>query len=413
MNKAYIVVGLGFGDEGKGATVDYICDKTNIDLVVRFSGGSQCTHNVIVDGKKHTFAQWGSGTLRGIPTYLGPEVVINPPAMEKEAKCLSELGIINPKRLLMVDPSCLVTTRYHRLINQIKELRDQHGSCAHGIGQVKEYYLKYGMDSLFAEDLYNKELTKIKCKLLRDRSINWVEYYDNGWNTKQQILINRIFNDPINEIVDELTGLINLETIDLTEYNNIVFEGTQGILLDERFGFHPHTTWSTVTNKHALEIVDGLPFEIINIGCIRSYMTRHGNGPFPTKIGDFNDPGNEYNEWQGQIKWGDLDLVLLRYAIECNGGIDYLSVSHLDQMMSNRVCVGYKFADHEFNLEPQLIPSLDYQQGVGITLKDIDKEYVRVENDEELIGLIEKELGKVLIKGYGPSSDDRVRFFNL
>ena len=139
MKRAYIVLGLGFGDEGKGSCVDAVCRREKVDLVVRFSGGSNCLHTVVEpSGRSHAFSQWGSGTLAGVPTYLGPHVIINPPAMVREAGHLKEVGVDGVWGLLSVNPDCLVTTRYHRLSNQISELlrgNDRHGSCGHGIGE--------------------------------------------------------------------------------------------------------------------------------------------------------------------------------------------------------------------------------------------------------------------------------------
>src|SRR3954467_12593942 len=98
MKRAILTVGLGFGDEGKGATVDYLTRRLDADLVVRYCGGSQAGHNVeLPDGRRHTFAQFGAGTLArpGTRTYLGPAVVIDPPALAREAQHLAELGVAN------------------------------------------------------------------------------------------------------------------------------------------------------------------------------------------------------------------------------------------------------------------------------------------------------------------------------
>src|SRR5437764_3581458 len=116
MKRAVITVGLGFGDEGKGATVDYLTRKLEADLVVRYCGGCQAGHNVqLPDGRRHTFSQFGAGTLAGARTYLGPNVVIDPPAARREAAHLSEMGVDDPAGLLTVHPRCLVTTPWHKV----------------------------------------------------------------------------------------------------------------------------------------------------------------------------------------------------------------------------------------------------------------------------------------------------------
>src|ERR1700757_694187 len=103
MKRAIITVGLGFGDEGKGATVDYLTRKLEADLVVRYCGGSQAGHNVqLRDGRRHTFSQFGAGTLADVParTYLGPNMIIDPPALAREAEHLAQLGVADPGRLI-------------------------------------------------------------------------------------------------------------------------------------------------------------------------------------------------------------------------------------------------------------------------------------------------------------------------
>ena len=123
MKRAIIVQGLGFGDEGKGATVDFLAREFAADLVVRYCGGSQAAHNVVLpDGRRHVFAQFGSGTLAGAATYLGEQMIINPPAMHAEARHLRELTGDDPFAKLLVHPRSLVSTVYHQQLNRLREL---------------------------------------------------------------------------------------------------------------------------------------------------------------------------------------------------------------------------------------------------------------------------------------------------
>src|SRR5919106_5585890 len=111
MKTAIITVGLGFGDEGKGATVDFLCRRHQADLVVRYSGGSQAGHNVeLPDGRRHTFGQFGAGTLAGVPTYLGPRMIISPATLVPEAEHLRSLGVEQPLAMISAHPGCLVST---------------------------------------------------------------------------------------------------------------------------------------------------------------------------------------------------------------------------------------------------------------------------------------------------------------
>src|SRR5262249_39044081 len=154
-----ITVGLGFGDEGKGATVDVLCRHLGASLVVRYSGGSQSGHNVeLPDGRRHTFAQFGAGTLAGVPAYLGPAMILNPSALPREADHLRSLGVAAPYALLTIHPRCLISTFWHQAVNQLRELARgdaRHGSCGHGIGETRAYWLRYGDDAVFARDLHD------------------------------------------------------------------------------------------------------------------------------------------------------------------------------------------------------------------------------------------------------------------
>ncbi len=146
MKRAIITVGVGFGDEGKGAMVDFLAREFKADLVIRYCGGRQAGHNVqLPDGRRHTFSQFGAGTLAGDSrrhrTYLGPNVVIDPPAFVREAEHLTELGVSAPTQLLTVHPRCLVATFWHRTLNRLREMsrgEDKHGSCGQGIGEARQ-----------------------------------------------------------------------------------------------------------------------------------------------------------------------------------------------------------------------------------------------------------------------------------
>src|SRR5207249_3575598 len=116
-----------------------------------------------------------------------------------------------------------------------------------------------------------------------------------------------------------------------------IFEGAQGVLLDEYRGFHPHTTWSTVTAHHAWELVCQMKADVVTLlGITRAYATRHGDGPFPTYSAELtsrlHDSGNPWNPWQGGMRCGWLDLALLRYAAAVVGPLDGIVVNHLDQI---------------------------------------------------------------------------------
>jgi adenylosuccinate synthase len=420
MKRAIVTVGLGFGDEGKGATVDYLCRRLAADLVIRYSGGSQAGHNVeLPDGRRHTFSQFGAGTLTGVPTYLGSQVIIHPRALIREADHLRELGVVDPHAMLDIHPRCLVSTYYHQTMNQLRELSRgaaRHGSCGHGIGETRSYWLRYGDDSIFAEDLHDRAVLRDKLALMRQRLfIDLQEFVDSvPSDALREYDLFGIASAGVAEGLLEVGALIQTRDT-IPDCTTAIFEGAQGVLLDEWYGFHPHTTWSTVTPHHALEMAsESGAEELCVLGIVRAYMTRHGEGPFPTYDESLtqriNDEGNPWNRWQGNIRAGWLDLPLLRYAVRACGGIDSLAVSCLDHLdwEEARVCVRHDNAE-DLPLPPG--PGLKHQERLTERLRLATPGYVSADRDA-LLGLLSR-IAPVAIVAGGPTYADRVSDFAL
>lgn len=418
MTKAIITVGMGFGDEGKGATVDYLCSKGAVGLVVRYSGGYQAGHNIeTTNGIHHCFSQFGSGTFHGVPTYLGPKVIISLTALEKEWETLKVKGVFEPERRLIINSKCLVSTIYHRRMNQLRELSQKHGSCGMGIGEARSYELAYGNDAIRLEDVWKRNVLKDKLELLRNRFL-----------IESQKFIDRVPADKAAEFTLDINtsieanklleirkkiGFISWDSNELPIHpQKVVFEAAQGILLDEWVGFHPYTTWSDVTPRHALEICEANNItDITTLGIVRSTTTRHGNGPLPTYSDDltnrFPDKANPHNQWQGHFRVGHFDLPLFSYAVNAVGKLDGIVVNHLDQKVS-KICTRY--LDPNYNLKYNG-PNLNHQEKLGYALKEVE-EYSR--SLVNLASFSEKEfldiLGSfapVVITGRGPRATDR------
>jgi adenylosuccinate synthase len=377
MRRAVIVQGLGFGDEGKGATVDFLTRELGADLVVRYCGGSQAGHNVVLpDGRRHGFSQFGAGTLAGAATYLGEQMIINLPAMHKEAQHLLEMSGEDPFLKLLVHPRALVSTVYHQQLNRLRELargENRHGSCGHGVGETRNYWLKHGQDAVFAADLKDRAILGGKLELLRQRVLLEAQEFVDRVAEEERWRLS-VFMEPAHQIAAELRQLAGPLAMDASvpACTTAIFEGAQGVLLDEWRGFHPHTTWSTVTLHHALALVDESDAEeVCTLGITRAYMTRHGAGPLPTWSRDLDarlrDPGNPANAWQGMLRRGWPDLVLLRYALETAGGpLDGLVVNCLDDLAeaTTYVCTGYRLQDGQTieRLPSAAAPALAFQQ---------------------------------------------------
>ena len=399
MRRGIITVGLGFGDEAKGATVDFLCRQLKADLVVRYSGGSQCGHNVqLPDGFTHTFSQFGAGTLAGVDTYLGEQVIINLPALHKEAEHLQQKLPVRPLSYLTFHPKCLVSTVYHQMLNQVKSA-GKFDTCGHGIGETRSYWLKHGMDAIFAEDLKNKSTLKHKMELLRQRSYTELGSAINSISSRHEA--HRLWDLGSDLALDEHVPMVD----------TVIFEGSQGVLLDEWYGFHPYTTWSTVTPYHALEMVeDQLGLEDVKVlGVTRTYATRHGKGPLPTYSEQltekFRDPNNPTNEWQGDLRCGYLDLPLLKYAADickdsCGRGVDGLVVNHLDQVDRNTMVYdgGWWW--------PPPSPNLKLSDRMAVSLMLVSKLSIIGVDVQELKDLL-SQIAPIMIEGSGPTHKDR------
>ncbi|MBW4718378.1 adenylosuccinate synthetase [Saccharothrix obliqua] len=335
-----VVVGLGFGDEGKGAVVDALCADGSVSAVVRFNGGAQAAHNVVAGGRHHTFSQFGSGTLAGVPTVLSRHVLVEPLALAAESRELAALGVPDPLRLLSVDADALLTTPWHVAANRAREDargRDRHGSCGKGIGETVWY-------SLLADarpgDVVEDQVVPgtpgeaprvgdcASPRALRRKLDALARCYaplvGDRYGVDDLVAVYREFADAVRFTSGDEVGR-------LADRGRLVFEGAQGFLLDERHGFHPHTTWSSVTPRNARELLGGRPARVL--GVTRTYQTRHGAGPLPTEdpaVRDrFPERHNGTGEYQGAWRAGHLDAVLLRYAAAVCG-VDALAVTHLD-----------------------------------------------------------------------------------
>jgi adenylosuccinate synthase len=415
MKRAIITVGLGFGDEGKGATVDFLTRQYEADLVIRYCGGSQAGHNVqLPDGRRHTFSQFGAGTLapHRPRTFLASNVIIDPFALLREGIHLCELGVDNPFALLTVHPNCLVTTPWLQLLNRLRELARgtmKHGSCGQGIGEARNYWLKFGSDAVIASDLRELHVLRAKLELQRQRSLLDIQDIV-GQLSNVALRDFDLWNFNAEAVAEELRSAIAEEiTIDsdVPAYRTAILEGAQGVLLDEYRGFHPYTTWSTVTPHHAWEFVQQSDAEAVSVlGITRTYTTRHGAGPLPSFSAALTerlrDPGNPPNAWQGSLRCGWLDLPLLRYAAKVAGPLDGLVVNHLDQVDSDwQVCEGYRNGE----LAPAEAPHLAWQERLTAQLAQAEPIFSSATR-EQLLDVL-GQIAPVCIKGFGAAPAER------
>ena len=394
MKRAYIVVGLQFGDEAKGATVDFLTREHRADLVVRYSGGYQSAHNVITpEGLHHTFRQFGSGMFAGARTHLGPEFIFCPRSASIEWRMLAEKMRRPSVQPISVDPECLVATPYHILLNWLRS--PHHGTTGCGIGATRKYWFDHGYDAIKAGDLSSEQLVKEKLRLLRHRVKLEIHTSPNTASRSDQIsdILSKIDDAQIMRSWRDQGWYVG----DIDAWNAAVFEGSQGILLDEYHGFHPHTTWSDLTTRNALQLIPE-NCEIETIGCIRAFTTRHGNGPLPTEFNPGHpEPHNRDDDNAGRFRWGHLSLTLLEYAIRCQP-VDYLAMSHLDLYGERGILATHREPRHS------IIPRIANQERNTAKISDdlVEKE-MSVDQMIKCVGAI-KRIG---IIATGPTANHR------
>lgn len=341
----FIVLGLGFGDEGKGATVDHIASSLYSSLAVRFNGGAQCVHNVVAGGKHHEFNQFGSNSLcEKTSTLFTHYAYFNPLVYFLEQKRLLDIGVERP---FYLSHKTEITTPWHMALNRLKEVArgdGRHGSTGMGIGETATCG-----DNLIAEDLFTTT-GYIFCEDLQTHfskeAKKLLETIPEAIKTASAFEIEKIKELLSFNARDYWNRLKNLQTKNfkvvndeeekqLLQDNNLIFEGAQGVLLDQDYGFHPHTTWSKTTDENVWTLLSqhGLTFCPRVVGVLRSHHTRHGQGPFPSEIKDgcvLSELHNKTHYYAGAFRFGYFDAILARYAIEVNRGVDELAWTHLD-----------------------------------------------------------------------------------
>lgn len=420
------VVGLGFGDEGKGTITDHLCRTRPVDYVVRFNGGGQAAHNVVTpEGVHHTFAHFGSGTLAGVSTVLSRFMVINPLGLQKEAHALAEKGVDAPRDSLYIDCRALLTLPPHVGLLKARERargEDKHGSTNFGLAEVMRFALDHPDKAIRVEDLYKDP------KSFMDKYMI-LESWARGQAGQSQIMaLTSDFASAVEQRQLELRAALGGAHILppegmaqlLGSARNLVFEGAQGVLLDEWRGFHPHTTWSTTTfeNVYVLLAEWGNPHPVEKLGVLRSYHTRHGYGPFPTYDPDvaFEEDHNKTEGGMGAFRAGHFDQVLARYAIIVCGGVDSIALTHMDRADQVKVCTRYA---QEWGL-PITFLNINRVKTDLKSQEDITKELYKVEPvylrklDMTPMTFLEwsKRAGEhlgapVVIESWGPGADQK------
>jgi adenylosuccinate synthase len=349
--KAIAVIGAAFGDEGKGRLVDHFAAKAEAPaVVVRYNGGAQAGHTVVTPkGERHVFHHFGSGTFAGAHTYLSSNFIGNPLLFCTE---LEELLKKVPDLTVIVNPAMPISTPYDMLLNrEIESHRgnNRHGSCGLGISETVERLIR-GPALFFAQaddnDLMVNRILDIKNKWvpsrLKEAGIKPSDAFLTAWE-------NKALFDEFSESIYKMRKLVNMESnAFLKRYKTIIFEGSQGLGLDSNHKYFPHVTRSHpgINNIQLICLNPGI--KSVDVCYVtRAYTTRHGAGPFPTEDQSLSYPDqtNSENNWQGKLRFGCLDLDLIRENIQNDmaqskiARTNSIAITCLDQIQGDEIKV--------------------------------------------------------------------------
>jgi len=319
-----LLLGLQWGDEGKGKIVDVL--TKNYDIIARFQGGPNAGHTLIFDGNKHVLHTIPSGIFhkRAI-NIVGNGVVIDPVIFKKELDNLSSYNI-DFKTKLLISRKAHIILPTHRLLDAASEKMKgklKIGSTLKGIGPT--YMDKTGRNGLRIGDLEMSNWNE-RYKALTEKHLNMLKFYDVELDFDLEAL-EKEFSHAV-EILKELTFIDSEEYINqaLSNGKSILAEGAQGSLLDVDFGTYPFVTSSNTTAAGACTGLGVAPNKIGDVfGIFKAYTTRVGSGPFPTELFDADGAemakvGHEFGATTGRPRrCGWLDLIALKYAVQING----------------------------------------------------------------------------------------------
>jgi adenylosuccinate synthase len=352
------IIGLQWGDEGKGKIVDFLADK--FDAVVRFQGGHNAGHTIKVADQTYKLSLLPSGIIRGKFSVIGSGVVVDPIALFAEIEKIEKAGIlINAENLAIAENVCLILS-IHRELDQLLESQKgdkKIGTTGRGIGPA--YEDRAGRRALRICDLFNT-------KNLQER-LEALLFYHNLLRKSLGAKIVSVAEmiaelEPIKERILKLSRPSFEIAKKLSACKAVMFEGAQGALLDVTYGTFPFVTSSnTMAGQIALGSCLGVADLHKTIGILKAYTTRVGSGPFPTelndKIGNFLlIEGNEVGTVTGRNRrCGWFDAVLVRQAIQLSSvkEIALTKLDVLDKLAKIKICIGYKIDGKIYDYLPQ------------------------------------------------------------
>lgn len=345
---SYVVVGTQWGDEGKGKIVDVLTHK--MDYVVRFQGGNNAGHTVVVNGEKNVLHLLPSGVLnKDALCIIGPGVVVDPFVLLEEIRILEEKGLTTD-HVKISDRAHLIMP-YHIKLDELQEARlggNKIGTTKRGIGPC--YADKYSRIGLRVSDLVDFEEFKKKLKnTLSIKNEQIVKLYNEKPYDFEALA--EQFKEVREKLLPRIIDSVTVVNEAMEENKNILFEGAQANMLDINYGTYPYVTSSSPTSAGVCEGAGVSPRSLKTIiGVVKAYSTRVGEGPFVTELLDetgerIRTVGGEYGATTGRPRrCGWLDLCVVKQAVRINGLTDLVitKIDVLSKMKTLPVCVGYK-----------------------------------------------------------------------
>jgi adenylosuccinate synthase len=361
---ATVIVGTQWGDEGKGKITDYFADRA--EMVIRFQGGNNAGHTIVVGGEVHKFHLLPSGVIHpGKQVIIGNGVVVDPDVLLQELSELHERGYSSDN--LRISDRANVIMPYHKLMDGIEEKfkgKGKIGTTGRGIGPT--YTEKVSRNGIRMADLLDPESLDEKLDVVISLKNRILKAYEEETELDKQAILEQYldYGEKLSKYVADTSVIIDNA---LNENKIVLFEGAQGTQLDIDHGTYPYVTSSNTVSGNACAGAGVGPTRINEvIGVVKAYTTRVGEGPFPTELTDkygehLREKGHEYGATTGRPRrCGWLDLVVVRYACRING-LTGLAITRLDVLGGLdkiNICNSYELDCNEITNFPSTLKTL-------------------------------------------------------
>jgi adenylosuccinate synthase len=402
MANSVVIIGTQWGDEGKGKIVDLLTDQAK--AVVRFQGGHNAGHTLVIDGKKTVLHLIPSGVLReNVKCLIGNGVVLSPEALLKEIAQLEESGVPARERII-ISESCPVILPYHIALDQAREVARGNkaiGTTGRGIGPCYEDKVArrgIRLSEMMDSDLFAKRLKEV----LDYHNFTLEHYFKVEPLDYQQVLDDALRQaEEIRPLVGDVPAILHQMR---EQGEKIMFEGAQGALLDIDHGTYPYVTSSTTTAGGAAAGSGVGPRDLEYIvGIVKAYTTRVGSGPFPTELDEacgnhMGEKGHEFGATTGRKRrCGWLDMVSLKRSLKINSvsGLCITKLDVLDGLETLKIAVAYRYKGEEITIPPAGADSYESCEPIYIEMPGWQESTFGLKSYDELPETAKAYLAKI------------------